>query len=103
MDKDKPDAWKVQEPWSMQGKGRNLRRAKADNRYIESIQFVPHTPGSTLRNNLTKMEQKLGFKTRFRYCEEMGRSIRELLVRKDPNPEHCSQTNCLPCKSRVGA
>ena len=62
LDRDKPDAWEVQEPWSMQGKGRNLKRAKADSRYIESIQFVPHTPGSTLRNNLTKMEQKLGFK-----------------------------------------
>ena len=33
----------------------------------------------------------------------MGRSIRELLVKKDPNPEHCGRNTCLPCKSKVGA
>ena len=56
MNRDKPDAWEVQEPWSMQGKGRNVKRAKSDNRYVESIKFVHHAPRSTLRNNLTKME-----------------------------------------------
>ena len=81
MNRDKPDAWEVQEPWSMQGKGRNVRRTKSDNRYVESIRFVPHAPRSTLRNNL----------------------IRELLMKKDPNPEHCGRNTCLPCKSRVGA
>ena len=31
-------------------------RRKKDNRYIEANWFIPHTPGSTLRNNLTRME-----------------------------------------------
>ena len=32
----------------------------------------------------------------------MGRSIRELLVRKDPVPEHCGRVSCLPCRHKVG-
>ena len=43
---------------------------EADKRYIESMVYVPHTPGSTLKNCLTRMEANLGFKRRVKYAEE---------------------------------
>ena len=34
--------------------------------------FVPHTPGSHLKKELTKIEDTLNFKGRIRYSEELG-------------------------------
>ena len=74
----KPDAWEIQEPWENTGRRSKVARKRMkDNRYIESVFFIPHTPESTLRNRLTKLEQNLGFNTRFRFVESMGRSLRE--------------------------
>ena len=63
---------------------------------MKSEDRSPEAPGSQLRNMLKKLEQRLKFKTRFRYCEEMGRSVRELLVKKDPSLEHCGRDACFP-------
>ena len=81
---DQTDAWEILEPWNREGeKSRRWRKSpKPDRRYIESTMFVPHTPGSTLRNRFSKMEQNLGFKTRFKYIEQMGLSIREMVVKR---------------------
>ena len=35
--------------------------------------------------------------------EEMGRSVRELEVRKDPDPQICGHQNGFPCMTRAGA
>ena len=51
---------------------------------------------------MTKLEEKLGFKTRFKYCEEMGRSIREMAVRKDPDPQACGRPNCFLANQNLG-
>ena len=96
------DATEVLEPWDRKG-CRNTRRVRTgDSRYIESIFFVPHTPNSQLKRNLQKMEEKLPFRTRWRYVEQMGRSLRETLIRKDPDQRHCGRRTCLPCQSKPG-
>merc|ERR1711954_285231 len=98
LDKQKPDAWEVQEPWSHTGKQKQARRRpKHEEKYIESVMFLPYTPGSTLRNKVNRVEERLGFRTRFKFCEEMGRSVREMIVRKDPDPQECKRPNCMPC------
>merc|ERR1711954_52598 len=77
----------------------NLSRKRGrDKRYIEGVICIPHTPNSSLKNNLTKMESKLGFKTRVRYTEELGNTVASMLCKKDPNPQHCGRQNCFPCK-----
>ena len=48
------------------------------------------------------MEQGLPFRTRFKYIESLGISIRETLVRKDPEPRECGRENCLPCRGKQG-
>ena len=104
IDNGKPDTWEIQEPWDNSGKRKSLQRRRTpDSRYIESVFFVPHTPESSLKNRLTKMEQGLKFNTSFRYCESMGRSIRELLVKKDPASEHSGRESYFPCQSKVGS
>ena len=52
---------------------------------------------------MTKAESALGYRTRFRFVEELGRSIREMLVRKDPDPKVCDRDNCFPCMAKPGA
>ena len=64
--------------------------------------FIPHTPGSTLRNRFSKMEQNLGFKTRFKYIEQMGLSIREMVVKKDPDAQECGRSYCMVCLTEPG-
>ena len=41
-------------------------RNKQERRYIEGVVHVQHTPGSALKNQLTKMERGLKFKNRMR-------------------------------------
>ena len=86
VDHGKQDTWEVEPEHDRKGKGRNLKkgRSKQDDRYIESVMSIPHTPESELKRRLTQLESRLGLTTRFKYCESMGRTIRELLVRKDP-------------------
>ena len=38
----------------------------------------------------------------YKYVEDMGMSIRHLLCKKDPVPEHCGQPTCFPCKETPG-
>ena len=87
VERETPDAWEVTEPWEKQGirATRKIKR-QSDSRYIESVFFVPHTPGGALRHVLTKLEESLKFRTRFKYIEEMGRSAREMVVQKDQDP-----------------
>ena len=64
--------------------------------------FIPHTLEGTLRSRLNRMEESLNFNTRFKYIEELGRSARELVIKKDPDPEACGRRDCFPCESKPG-
>ena len=55
-----------------------------------------------MRNKLSRLEENLKFTTRFKYAEQMGRSMRELVVRKDPEPTHCARKEGFPCQSKPG-
>ena len=76
------------------------RKPKNDDRYIESVVFIPFTPESRLKSGLSRLEASLGFKTRIRYIEEAGRSISSLLVKKDPEAGPCGRPNCFPCRTK---
>ena len=47
---------------------------------VESVMFIPHTPGSKLKNELNKMEEALNFTGKIRYSEQLGSKISDLLV-----------------------
>ena len=83
---------------------RSTRRRRKDNqRYIEAVTFVPYTPEGRLRQELMKMEEGLGFRTRRKYVEMQGRTVGESLIRKDPNPVECGRRECFCCRSAPGA
>ena len=50
-------------------------RPKTDDRYVEAVTFLPHTNASELKMRLTKIEERLKFRTRYRYIETGGRTI----------------------------
>ena len=56
-----------------------------------------------MRHVLTKLEESLKFRTRFKFIEEMGRSVREMVVQKDPDPQACGRLNCMLCRSKPGS
>ena len=74
---------------------------------IESILFVPYTPGSRLKKLLQEAEDRLsrGRSTcRVRFIERAGPKIADLLSNKHPwAKESCDKPHCLPCKSKPGS
>ena len=64
---------------------RHGRRQHHDDRYIESVMFIPHTPESMLKPELSRLESRLGFRTRYRYVQETGRTLAWVLCTKDPD------------------
>ena len=38
---------------------------------------------------MTKLENRMGFRTRYKVVEEMGQLLCGALVRKDPHPKQC--------------
>ena len=85
-----------------QTREKEFYKAPTNSKQIESVVFIPHTPGSILWNMMNKVEASLKFRCRYKYVEEMGFSLRHLLCRKDPNPEHCGRSNCFPCREAPG-
>ena len=63
----RPDSSEVSQP--NKGKGNFTGRRKPDNRHVESLLFVSHTPGSSLRNQISTFERNLSFRTRVRVCK----------------------------------
>ena len=59
--------------------------------YIESVVFVPHTPHSELKGRLNRVEQSLGFKTKFKYVERLVRTLGQQLIKKDPVTVDCGR------------
>ena len=65
--------------------------------------FLPYTPDSRLKTMLTRLEGRLGYRTRFKYVEEMGHTLTQMLCRKDPTPSECRRQDCMTCRSKPGA
>ena len=87
-------------PWDRNQKKK--KGSKQDHRYTESIMYVPHTPDSQMKKNLQDMEKNLGYRTRFRYEEELGQSVASVLVTKDPTPIECGREDCFSCRWKPG-
>ena len=37
-----------------------------------------------------------------RYTEELGQTVANKLVRRDPDPLHCGREKCFPCQNKAG-
>ena len=77
-----------------QNKGRNANGEKPDERMdpeVESITFVPHTPGGILRNTLSQMEEKKGLNGRIKYVDKLRSSLKELLSKSNPWTSKCGR------------
>ena len=61
--------------------------------------FIPLTPESGLKKLLQDGEETLPGKTKVKYVEKSGRSLRDSLVSTDPWSSHCGRSNCFPCLS----
>ena len=79
----------------------NHRRHR-DNRYIEAVMFIPYTPESQLKSRLSALESKLGFRAKYRYVEQAGRTLSQMIVRKDPVGGPCGRPKCFPCQTKGG-
>ena len=45
---------------------------------------------------LNRVGQMLGYRTRYKYIEELGSTIAQEVVRKDPTQVHCGRQDCMP-------
>ena len=59
-------------------------------------------PHSILKNRLGVMETNLSFRTRYSYVKMSGRSLAQVLVRKDLLSEKCGHHKCFPCQTGGG-
>ena len=87
------DAWELMPPWERAGGPikRQPSHREHDARYVETIIFVPHTPEGALKAKLSKAEANLKYPSRTKFVEEMGRSLREMMCRAEPDPQHCGR------------
>ena len=70
---------------------------------VESVYFVPHTPGGQLRKQFMEVEERIrSTKGKIKFVESMGLTIGQRLSRKDPWGTHCGRNNCMPCQSKPG-
>ena len=104
QDQETTDADEIMPPWIHQRNTRpKTEKAEPDRRHIECLMFIPYTPNSALRNKLTQGEALLEYRTRTKFVEKMGSSLREMLVKADPDPQPCGRDDCFPCRSTPGA
>ena len=64
--------------------------------------FISHTPHSELKSSLNNVQQSLGYKTKFKHIERMGRTLGQLLVQKDPVAMDCGRQGCMACRTKEG-
>ena len=62
--------------------------------------FIPYTPESRLKTKLTTLETNFGFRTRYSFIEQAGRTLAQKLVKKDPMAGPCGREKCFPCQHR---
>ena len=81
--------------------GRN--KISQEKKIYETVIFVPLTRNASLKRRPTAMEENLGQPTKLRYVEDMGQTVAERIVCKDPwSGQGCGRNNCLPYKSTKG-
>ena len=70
---------------------------------IESVMFVPHTPGGELARQLQKVEDSFSSMHnigRVKIVERGGRRLKDILGKKDPwAPASCLRSDCMMCQS----
>ena len=94
--------------WKSRGKGRSGKKVAEENTEIESIMFVPHTPGGELARILQEADDKfrkgkgLG---KIKMVERGGTTLKQILCRSNPwVKEGCGRGNdCFPCRGEGGA
>ena len=60
------------------------------------------TENSLLKKQINKMEMESTFTTRFKYVEEAGQSLGNILGTLDPWKTPCNRGNCFPCQKEPG-
>ena len=82
------------------------RRSKENAKPIESVVFVPMTPGSKLQKLLQKQDDKfsqLHGSNRWRYVERVGAKLKDALGRTNPwGGQPCPREECWPCRNPEG-
>ena len=89
------------------GSGGNRReRGKDEQTDIESVMFIPHTPGSLLAKMMQDEEvlfRKGTSMGKIKFVERGGISVKDILVRTNPwAREGCTREDCLPCLNERG-
>ena len=88
------------------GKAANRARGKDEESDVESILFVPHTPGGLLAKMMQEEEELFRKGTtmkRVKMIERGGTALIDILSRKNPwAREGCDRTDCLPCMGERG-
>ena len=64
---------------------------------------MPHSPERALKAKMSKAEANLKYPSRTKFVEEVGRSLREMMCRAEPDPQHCGRRGYFPCSSAPGA
>ena len=75
------------------------KRARGrDERYIESIIFLTFTPEYAHRNRVANSEERLNDITRFKFAEDLGRSVPEL----EGSRLSFGNQKCFLCQPKAG-
>ena len=74
-----------------------------EKRIYETVMFIPLTRNASLKKRLTAMEEGLNQPTKVRYVEDMGTTVGDTIVCKNPwSSQGCGRPNCLPCGTKKG-
>ena len=71
------------------------------NKPVESVMFIPYTPGSHLKQELNEIEAAQPFPRKIKFVETMGMTLAGTLCKKDPFPTHCGR-ECFMCRTTPG-
>ena len=102
--KKKKEAEKVQA--GRKRRGGKRKRGIEEETDIETVMFVPHTPGGKLLKMLEDEDERYRKGTkmkRIKFVERGGTTIMNILGRKNPwAREGCDREDCLPCSEEKG-
>ena len=80
---------------------------KKTNCQVEGVMFIPYTPYSALKKELTKVEDMVNgnrLTGKIRFVERAGPRIRDIICSKTPwKQEWCQREGCAPCKHKPGS
>ena len=78
--------------------GRKGRGRKKEKENPEAVMFVPHTPGGILRKKLQGINE-VGKGCKVRYIENVGPTMKDLLVVTKPWGTGCNREDCFLCRT----